>query len=164
MERERAVRINAAEAALEFAPPWWSKQVEGQMRKRLWDALRIDDAGQLAKALRVYTTECTHVSGGWNLEKLLVRLRVAMWSKSAGKGASGKRRGLLHIAASNVAGVPHDGAVRCLARLLEMSPPDPTEYWQIQTAVAECERLGRVECLALLRPALDSVQSATRTG
>ena len=87
-----------------------------------------------------------------NCNWLLIRLRLAMWAKSAGKGPSGiyKRRGLIHIAAANVDGIPEGGALRCLAKLIEITPPDEVELWQVKTALADADRLGRHECCALL--------------
>lgn len=152
---------SSAHEVLQFAPNGWDSVVEGHLRKRLWGALKIDDAGHMHKALRLYTTESEHVGGGWQLNKLLIRLRLAMWSKSAGKGPSGKRRGLLHAAAANVDGVPEGGAVRCLAKLIEIAPPDEEELWQVKTALADAERLGRCECCALLRHVLVGLETAT---
>eukprot|EP00966_Prymnesium_polylepis_P246628 5704452-Prymnesium_polylepis.4 len=154
----RVASTNIAEDVLTHAPAGWNPSVEGVLRKRLWSALKTDDAGQMAKALRMYTTEPTHPTGGWPIEKLLIRLRLALWKGSAGKGRSGKRRGLLHACSANEAGVPSMGAVRCLRKLLEIAPPDEAEIWQIRTAIADCERLGRRECIEILTGVLSELE------
>lgn len=154
----KRMSVSSAELVMQRAPSWWSPAVEGQMRKRMWEALLIDSPGQLDKAIRVYSYECTHFTGGWEIEDLIIRLRLAMWRHSAGKGPSGKRRGLLHIAAANQAGVPADGAVRCLAHLLKRYPPDVSEYWQLRTALNDCTRLKRETCIGLITPVVRELE------
>ena len=132
-----------AVTVLAEAPAWWSPIEEGKLRKKLWAALGNDDAGKMQAALREY-------SRGWELGHLLLRLRLALWSGSKGKGPSGKRRGLLHAAACNVAGVPEGGALRCLERLLELHAPGPEDAWQLRTAVRDTQELGRFVANQLL--------------
>ena len=157
--------VSSAVEALADAPPWWSPCVEGKLRKWLWVALRDDSPGQLEAALRQYSWGAAWSSRehpgrvGWELGKLLVRLRLALWSGSKGKGPNGKRRGLLHATACNVSGVPEGGATRCLERLFQLHPPDRDELWQLRTAVRDAQGLGRDDAVALLLPHLDRLEA-----
>ena len=150
-------------AVLPDAPAWWSLAVEGKLRKWLWVALRDDAPGVMEAALRTYSwgaaTRNHPERVGWDLDKLLVRLRLALWAKSAGKGAGGKRRGLLHAAACNVLGVPGGGAPRCVERLLKLSPPGRGELWQLRVAVRDAQSLGRQEIVDLLRPHIERLEA-----
>ena len=131
-----------AEKVLAFAPQGWTLDSEVKLRKRLWDALNIDDPDRMARVLS---------ESGWPLDKLLVRLRLAMWNASRGKGKYHKRRGLLHVCACNKAGIPPQGAVRCLERLLKISQPTQDEIWQVRVALRDADAIDRPVCTALLR-------------
>jgi hypothetical protein len=150
---------------LNHAPTWWNHHKESVLRKWLWIALRDDSPGQLEAALRTYSwgaaTASRANSGreGWELDKLLVRLRLSLWTKSKGKGPNGKRRGLLYTAACNIAGVPQSGAVRCIAKLLELSPPGQDDLWQLRIAVQNAGSMGRDAVVAQLRPHLDRLEA-----
>lgn len=158
--------VSSAVEALSDAPSWWSPCVEGKLRKWLWVALRDDSPGQLEAALRTYSWGAAWSSRehpgrvGWELGKLFVRLRLALWSGSKGKGPGGKRRGLLHAAACNVSGVPEGGAVCCLERLLDLHPPDREELWQLRIAVRDARCLGRDEAVSLLSPHMARLEAA----
>ena len=162
---------NSAVEVLAYAPAWWSPAIESRLRKWLWISLRDDEPGMLEAALRTYSWGAStrnHAERvGWDLGKLLVRLRLALWSKSRGKGPGGKRRGLLHAAACNVSGVPEGGALRCVERLLKLCPPEREELWQLRVAVRDAPLLGRDQVVLLLGPQiarLEALEAAERAG
>lgn len=88
----KKMSISSADAALAFAPPWWSAAAEGRARKWIWDGLKMDSPGQVWKAIRMNTFECTKEGGGWPLDKFLIRMRLGLWPGSKGKGTMGRRR------------------------------------------------------------------------
>ena len=153
---------------LAHAPTWWNHHMESVLRKWLWIALRDDSPGQLEAALRTYSWGAATASranpgrDGWELDKLLVRLRLSLWKGSKGKGKNGKRRGLLYTAACNVAGVPQTGALRCIARLLELCSPGQDDLWQLRIAVRDADGMGRGAAVAQLRPHLDRLEAEMR--
>ena len=146
-----ATDLNVSVAALASAPTNWGFLKERDLRRELWAALQNDDATKMESSLR---RAC---GKGWEIGSLLVRLRLALWSNSGGK--HGKQRGLLYVAACNASGVPQDGAVRCIERLLEMAPPGDGELWQLRVALRTCVR---EKARALLEPHLKRLEGTVR--
>jgi len=100
------------------------------LRGSCWNALKHDDPAGLMKALTDHGEEPI---------TLLVRLELGMWKGWRGKHKS-ERYGLLAIAAANVAGLPKDGAVRCLEFLLATFPDAWSEEQLEKAAIGAVSR------------------------
>ena len=102
-----------------------------QLRKECWAALSADDPAALFAAIdkAVCTFKVTS-------SELLVLLERWLWKKSAGKGGK-ESVGLVAAAATNVAGVPKEGALRCLDELLRRFPEEADD---LRVSLASCKR------------------------
>ena len=89
------------------------KDEDRRMRKSLWKALTNDDAEALEREINRWRE-----IRGMSPEELLKHLELAAWKESKGKPPSGLSAGLVVIAATNEAGVPREGSVKCLEFLL----------------------------------------------
>jgi hypothetical protein len=84
-----------------------------KLRKKLWEALKIDDEAALVSALDEGARTFNVTSS-----ELMVLLDRWLWRGSAGKGKDGKAVGLIAAAAMNTKGVPAKGALRCVTALV----------------------------------------------
>ena len=127
-----------------------------RLRKECWDALSADDPAALFAAIdkAVCTFKVTS-------SELLVLLERWLWKKSAGKGGK-EPVGLVAAAATNVAGVPKEGALRCLDELLRRFPDEASRVSGIMQKADDLTARGidRSRAAALLRIAAEATNSS----
>ena len=96
-----------------------SATVLHSLKVQCWDALKSDDAEKLCKALIT-------VAGSKALvPSVMAQLEIGLWNDAKQKQMRAQERtprGLVCVAAANRAGVPKEGAVRCLEMLLRVFP------------------------------------------
>ena len=121
-----------------------------KLRKRLWDALKVDDAalliGIVEEGARTFNVEAS---------ELMVLLDRWIWKNSAGKGKSGRAVGLLAVAATNIKGVPEEGALQCLKAILRRFSNE-AQVASLPEVIKRAQSMGRTRVVAVLRDALDA--------
>ena len=108
---------------------------DAAMRVNLWEPLRTDDAAALVRALLCH---------GFRSAADLQSLRWRMWHSGQGKGGR-LATGLLCVAATNVAGVPPTGALKCIDAVLDRFGRDAwsgSDRTRVCARVRELRRAG----------------------
>lgn len=106
-------------------------------RADVWACLKDDDGVALTRALVCHGVRC-----GATVREL----RRDLWHEGRGRGV-----GVFCVAATNVAGVPPDGAVRCLGALLDRYGLEHWSRAEREVACARVRKLGRSRVEALMR-------------
>ena len=96
------------------------------LKVECWNALKTDDAEELCKAL------ITAAGSKAMVPSVMAELEIGLWNSTTQRQMRARERppaGLVSVAATNHAGVPNEGAVRCLEMLLRVFPDgcSPTE-------------------------------------
>ena len=106
------------------------------LRVKCWAALNADDPDALLHAIQ-HGAEMFHVSR----DELVSNMDKWLWKNDEMKFLSpGVPKGLIAVAACNKQGVPAEGAVRCLKRLLSEFPRHASAD-VIHSAVERCTNL-----------------------
>lgn len=113
-------------------PPEFDKKAQMELRYKVWDALREDDAAALMEILRLtaaqlrVTEEVLVYNSQWWLWRNNGRQKPSWW----------ENRGLASVCAGNIKGVPDEGAIRCLECLFERFDRGSVAWSGGQLAVA----------------------------
>ena len=125
-----------------------------KLRIACWNAFKQDDPDRLVSVLRnplnlrlIHNPNAGNIDD--NMRLLFDILELGLWRNSQGFGGNGDRRGLLSVAAGNVKGIPKEGAVHCLERLIQEFPDDFNDE-EINRARTMALRRGRERAAQIL--------------
>lgn len=122
-----------------------------ELRKQIWEALKVDDSTRLMNLLE---TECKvrHLP----LEELMRQLEDILW-KNDNINRGNDKKGLIVVCAGNQRGIPSEkgGALQCLSSLLTRLPPESCSRYQIKRAYYSALYHGREEAAGLLQKHLE---------
>ena len=155
-EVQRSLLSDFFSCEMAYVPPHRRRQLaqpfqalgEKALRACCWDALKVDDPASL---LGLLEAQGAAIEGG--AAGLMLRLELALWKQSNGRGPlPSNRRGLVCVAAGNGAGVPIDGALKCISMLLTQFPNDGSAWTEEQLELAErmARQKGRARAVQLL--------------
>ena len=116
-----------------------STAVIDNLKIHCWNALKTDNAEELCKAL------ITAAGSKAMVPSMMAHLEIGLWNHADQQKIRAQERppkGLISVAASNSAGVPKQGAVRCLQMLLRVFP-DGCSPDEIKRAQKGLERLRK---------------------
>lgn len=120
-----------------------------ELRRRLWGALKKDDAKDLVCILEAESKE-----RDITMRELVGSLVHILW-KDDGAHRDGRERGIICVTASNTRGIDNDeGAIQCLRAILSMFPPDDDlvcSRYQVKFAYYSALKLNRVRAVEALR-------------
>lgn len=121
------------------------------LRKQIWEALKVDDAGRLADIL-----DHESKARGIELRDLVLQMETLLWRDDGMTRID--KKSLLVVCAGNSAGIPRRGCLACIGFLLNTFPPndpDVCSRYQIKRAHYSALYHGRPEAANLLQGHMD---------
>lgn len=107
------------------------------LRRQVWECLKVDDATRLLGVL-----ENESKARGMSLVDFVDSSVSWMW-KNDGDEREDKSKGLIVVMATNDAGIPDHGCIRCLECVLSKIPPGEITRYQIRRAYHGAVYRGR---------------------